>query len=122
MPTVLIVEDEPMLLVLAESVIQGHGNRTLSASSLVEAKAIVESAEEIDLLFTDLALGDDRDGGIEVANLLAHMRPETPVLYTSGRELTDGLKTLFIENSHFLAKPYTETEIIACFDKLLATQ
>jgi CheY-like chemotaxis protein len=122
MPTVLIVEDEPMLLVLAESVIQGHGNKTLSASSLAEAKAIVESAEEFDLLFTDLALGDERDGGIEVANLLAHMRPETPVVYTSGRELTDGLKTLFIENSRFLAKPYTETQIIECFNGLLQAQ
>jgi CheY-like chemotaxis protein len=97
----LIVEDEPMLRVLTESVIQSNGNKTLSAGSLAEAKAIVESAEEFDLLFTDLALGDDPDGGIEVANLVAHVRPETPVVYTSGRELTDGLKTLFIENSHF---------------------
>ena len=121
MVTVVIVEDEPMLLVLAESVIQSNGNKTLSASSLVEAKAIVESAQEIDLLFTDLTLGDDTDGGIDVANLLAHARPETPVVYTSGRELTDGLKTLFVENSEFLPKPYTETQIVQCFAKVLKT-
>ena len=122
MATVLIVEDEPMLLVLAESVIQSHGNKTLSASSLVEAKAIVKSAEEFDLLFTDLTLRDEHNGGIEVANLLAHVRPETPVVYTSGRELTDGLKTLFVENSHFLAKPYTNTQMSDCLGKMLETR
>jgi DNA-binding NtrC family response regulator len=119
MATVFIVEDEPMLLVLAESVIQSNGNKTLSARSLVEAKAIVESGEEFDLMFTDLTLGDAQDGGIEVANLLAYVRPETPVVYTSGGELTDGLKTRFVENSHFLAKPYTDTEMSKCFDRIL---
>jgi CheY-like chemotaxis protein len=122
MSTVLIVEDETMLMVLAESVIQGEGNKTLNASSLGEATAIVESAEEIDLVFTDLTLGDEHDGGIELANLVARMRPKTPIVYTSGRELTDGLKTLFVENSHFLPKPYTQTQMIECFDRLLASQ
>jgi CheY-like chemotaxis protein len=122
MATVLIVEDEPILLVLTESVIQSNGSKTLSASSLAEAKAIVESAQEFDLLFTDLTLGGEHDGGIEVANLLAHVRPEIPVVYTSGRELTDGLKALFVENSHFLAKPYTDTQMSYCFGRRRGAQ
>ena len=119
MATVLIVEDEPMLHILTEAILQSIGNKTLSARSLVEAKAIVESAEEFDLLFTDLTLGDDYNGGIELANLLAQMRPDTPVVYTSGRDLTDRLKALFVKNSHFLPKPYSETEMSQCFDKML---
>jgi CheY-like chemotaxis protein len=89
---------------------------------VAEAKAIVESAQEFDLLFTDLTIGDEHDGGIEVANLLAHVRPEIPVVYTSGRELTDGLKALFVENSHFLAKPYTDTQMGYCFGRMLETR
>ena len=45
----------------------------------------------------------------------------TPVLYTSGRELTDGLKLLFIENSAFLPKPYTDDQLNAALAKLLTT-
>ena len=92
MATVLIVEDEAVLLVLAESVLQTAGYETLSASSLVELQAIVASDTKFDLLFTDLTLHEDHDAGIEVAKLVAERQPGIPVLYTSGREPTDGLK------------------------------
>jgi CheY-like chemotaxis protein len=119
MATVLIVEDEAMLLVLAESVLQTAGYDTLTASSLVELQGIVESDARFDLLFTDLTLHEDHDAGIEGAKLVAERRTGTPVLYTSGRGLTDGLRALFVENSDFVAKPYTDTLVLAALEGLL---
>ena len=119
MATVLIVEDEAVLLVLAESVLQTAGYDTLSASSLVEVQAIVESDSKFDLLFTDLTLHDDHDAGITAAKLVAEKRPGTPVLYTSGRELTDGLKATFVENSDFVGKPYTDQLLLGAMERLL---
>lgn len=119
MATVLIVEDEAMLLVLAESVLQTAGYETLTASSLLELQGIVESDTRFDLLFTDLTLHEDHDAGIEGAKLVAEMRLGTPVLYTSGRELTDGLRALFVENSDFVGKPYTDRLVLEAMEKLL---
>ena len=82
-------------------------------------QGIVESATRFDLLFTDLTLHEDHDAGIEAAKLVAEKRAGTPVLYTSGRELTDGLKALFVENSEFVGKPYTDTLVLEALERLL---
>jgi CheY-like chemotaxis protein len=122
MATVLIVEDEAVLLVLAESVLQTAGHDTLTASSLVEVQGIIESGTKFDLLFTDLTLHEDHDAGIEAAKLVAEKKPGIPILYTSGRELTDGLKALFVENSEFVGKPYTDKLLLEALGKLLAAK
>ena len=122
MPTALIVEDEAMVLVLAESVIQHAGYTTLTASSVAEARGIIESDAAIDIVFTDLSLKEDEDGGIEIGKFVLETRPDIPVLYTSGRPFTDGLSVLFIENSSFLPKPYTDDQVTAELAKLLDQQ
>jgi len=81
MAVVLIVEDEATLLILAESVLQTAGYETLSANSLLEVQGIVESDIKFDVMFTDLTLHDDHDGGVEAAKLVVQKRPTTPVLY-----------------------------------------
>jgi CheY-like chemotaxis protein len=120
MATVFIVEDDAMVRVLAESVIQSGGYETLTAGSLAEAKSIIESNAKLDIVFTDLTLFDDHDGGVKVGNLVLQARPGTPMLYTSGREMTDGLKSLLIEGSEFLSKPYTDEQVTAALSKLLS--
>ena len=42
-----------------------------------------------------------------------------PVLYTSGRNLTDGLKEMLVERSVFLPKPYTDTQLVEAIAALL---
>jgi CheY-like chemotaxis protein len=119
MATVLIVEDEAVLLVLAESVIRSAGYETLTASTLSQAQAVIGSAEHFDLVFTDICLGDDQEAGIHVGQSVRQRRPQTPVLYTSGFNLTDGLKELFVDRSEFLAKPYTDQQLIEALAELL---
>jgi CheY-like chemotaxis protein len=119
MATVLIVEDEAMMLVLAESLIQDAGHETLTASSLPEAKSIIESDQRFDIVFTDLTLHDERDGGIQIGNLVRNSRSNLPVLYTSGREMTDGLRSLLVERSAFLRKPYTNLQAAEALATLL---
>ena len=119
MATVLIVEDEAAVLILAESVIQHAGHETLTASSLVEATSIIESDAILDIVFTDLRLHDEQDGGIQIGALLRSRRPDLPVLYTSGREMTDGLRLLLGETSDFLPKPYTDIQATDALARLL---
>jgi CheY-like chemotaxis protein len=116
MATVLIIEDEAMVLILAESVLQKAGHETLSAGLLPEGKAIIESDAKFDIVFTDITLGEEQDAGIAIGKLVENKRSGTPVLYTSARALTDGLQVLLVEHSAFLPKPYTDksSERSAC--------
>ena len=63
MATILLVEDEPPLLVLAEFVLQDAGYETVSAATLAEAQAMIHSDKNIDLVFTDITLLDAQQGG-----------------------------------------------------------
>jgi DNA-binding NtrC family response regulator len=120
MSVVLIVEDEKQVLILAESVLQEAGYETVSASTVAEALAIVESRDQqIDLLFTDLGLGDEIEGGLAIGQGFAKSRPGMPVLYTTGRGVTDGMMALFVEPNGFVAKPYTVDQLKTAVAKLL---
>lgn len=107
MALVLIVEDDDQVRVLAESCLQEQGHRTLTASNAAEALAVLEVASDVELLFTDIGLKDDVQGGLDLAKQAVKRHPNLRVLYTTGQAVTDGTQALFVENSGVLNKPYT---------------
>jgi DNA-binding NtrC family response regulator len=119
MPVVLVVEDETQVRILAEAVLEDAGYETVSAGTLAEAQAILQSEQKIDFVFTDITLGDDAGAGLEVGRVTAHSRPGVPVLYATGRGVTDGMIKLFVEPHGFLAKPYTPVQILYAVAELL---
>ena len=112
MAVVLVVEDEEQVRVLAESYLEEQGHQVLSAGTLQGAMALLEKTSHVDLVFTDLELKGDIAAGIELAREAVGRLPHLKVLYTTGRDLTDGMKARFVENSAFLAKPYTVEELL----------
>jgi DNA-binding NtrC family response regulator len=107
MAVVLIVEDKGLVRELAEWCLQDHGHHTLSASTVDEALAVLDSAQHIDVLFTDIVLKADIHGSLDLAKQAVERRPGLKVLYTTGEGVTGLTRTLFVENSAFLPKPYT---------------
>ena len=97
--------------VLADSFLQVEGNKTLSAATVQQALALIEGDETIDLLFVDLKIQDDVEGGLKLAKKAVEARPNLKVLYTSGQAVTDGMMALFVEKSAFLPKPYTVEQL-----------
>jgi two-component system, response regulator PdtaR len=67
MPIVLTVEDDEQVRVLAESILKEEGYETLSAADVNEALALLRSERKIDVLFTDIQLGTDFQGGLDLA-------------------------------------------------------
>lgn len=112
MAIVLLVEDEEQVRVLAQSYLDEQGHEVLSAGTPQGAIALLEKAPHVDVLFTDLDLKGDIHAGIELARQAVHRWPHLKVLYTTGRDLTDGMKARFVANSAFLAKPYTVDELV----------
>jgi DNA-binding NtrC family response regulator len=118
MAFVLIVEDEPQVLVLAESYLREHGHNTFSATGATEAAALLEKPDQFDLLFTDIGLKDDPEAGLKLAAEAAKLRPGIKVLYTTGQTVTDGMRALFVPKSAMLAKPYTVEQLLTSLSML----
>jgi DNA-binding NtrC family response regulator len=116
---VLVVEDEEQVRVMAESILQEAGHETRCAASMTEAQAILESDEKIDVLFADLSLMDSQEAGLHLAQAAAKHRPGLPVVYTTGRGVTDGMRALFVERNVFLAKPYNMQELLTAVSNVL---
>ena len=119
MARMLIVEDDEQVRMLAESILEDAGHQTCSAATRTEAKAIIDSDEKIDLLFVDLSLLEDQEAGLELARAAVKRRPGLPVIYTTGRGVTDGMLALFVEPNGFLAKPYNGTQLLTAVTNLL---
>ena len=120
MAVILIVEDDDQVRVLAEGILQDNGHTTLSASNFDQALALVDGTERIDLIFTDIGLQSDLQAGLMLAQEAIKRKIGTPVLYTTGQGLTDGMQAMFVERFGFLAKPYTPEQLLVAVENLLA--
>jgi CheY-like chemotaxis protein len=111
MATVLILEDEDQVRVLAESYLREQGHQTVSAATAEEALAVFEVVERIDVLFTDINLRGDVHSGLDVAKKARERQPDLAVLYATGQSVTDGMRAMMVENSAVLEKPYTVEQL-----------
>jgi len=81
--TVLIVEDEDMLLDIERNILEHYGYNVLSASTVGLAEAHArEYAGQIDLLLTDVIMPEMN--GRELSERLMTISPDMKVLYMSG--------------------------------------
>jgi signal transduction histidine kinase len=111
--TILVVEDETVLLKIATRILERNGYTVLPAGSVAEALTLWrEHAHRIDLLFTDLVLPEAQTG----RQLAEHLLKETPslkVIFTSGYS-PDFLDASFelVEGVNFLNKPYPLSRLL----------
>ena len=120
MAVILIVEDDVFIREIADMMIQDWGHQTLTASDVDEALAILRSPQPIDALFTDIYLKSAVLGGCELALQAIVLRPKLRVLYTTGNTVTEKMKALLVEGTHFLRKPYTENQLQDSVRNMLA--
>ena len=111
MGTVLIVEDEDQVRVLAESYLREQGHQTMSAATPEEALAVFDVVDRVDVMFTDVILKGDIHAGIELAKEAVQRRPDLKVLFTTGSAITDGMKAMMVDKSAVLEKPYTVDQL-----------
>ena len=120
--TILVVEDEPMLRQMAETILQDCGYKTLRASSGREAMHLWEQhRNSIDLLLTDVVMPEGVSGTDLAVKLIA-TKPRLKVLFASGYSM-DTIDTGFLRKEHanFVQKPYTHVTLSKavreCLDK-----
>lgn len=120
--TILVVEDEPDLALVVNTVLTLVGYTILQAANGQEALRLAKGQEgEIDLLLTDVVLPGNMDG-IQLADSLGQLRPKTKVLFMSG--YSDALldRTQNGNDRHLLRKPFTVAELRSKVRERLSAQ
>ena len=101
-PIVLVVEDEMVLRMRAVDIVEDAGFEPIEAVSADEAIQILESRDDISLLFTDIQMPGSMDG-LKLAHA-AHSRwPHIKIVLVSGQIAVTGAD--MPEDSKFFAKP-----------------
>ncbi|MDL2357241.1 MAG: PAS domain S-box protein, partial [Pseudomonadota bacterium] len=108
---VLIVEDEPDILMVAAELFRNLGYEVLTASNGNDAWEIADRVDHLDLLFTDVMMPGGMDG-IELAKRVRSHYPQTQIMITSGYTQPEvrgeaGAMDQFL----FLDKPYRMADL-----------
>ena len=104
--TVLLVEDEPAVRDIARIILCDNGYTVLEAANGEEALDLARShAGNVSLLLTDMVM--PRMGGLELAEKLASLRPDTKILFMSGYpEKAIRRDDILPTGASFLMKPF----------------
>ena len=110
-------EDEPLILMLAVDMIRDAGFEPLWASNAEEAISILESRDDIRIVFTDINMPGSMDG-IKLAQAVRGRWPPIRIIVTSG--FGAGELKLLPEGSQFIPKPYSVGQISDALHSLAA--
>lgn len=114
----MIVEDEPLLRMLAVDTVEGAGYVALEAADADQAIALLEARQDISLLFTDIDMPGSMDG-IKLANAVRNRWPPIKILVVSGKvSLPPSQLPL---DSRFMGKPYRAAAIVAELHSLVGS-
>jgi len=120
--TILIMDDDPQLRRLMKRTLEGMGYLVLEADSGETAESVSSKHQgRIDLLIADLIM-PRIDGFVASARLL-RTRPEMKLLFVSGyAEISPSVRESLgeLKDTPFLAKPYTNSELLEKVSEILA--
>ena len=109
LPVALVVEDEPLLRMLAVEVVEEAGFTAIEARDADEAVVLLESRTDITLLFTDINMPGSMDG-LKLAHTVRDRWPPIKILVVSGKrrlQFSD-----LPSNSCFVGKPYQTSALV----------
>ena len=118
--TILVVEDEDEIRFLATMLLEGEGYRVLEAANGNEAFAVLKQEDQdIDLLFTDIAMPGGMNG-VQVAARMQTVMPDIKLLFTSGYAARSLPDMSLIDNYPMIDKPYRPQDLIVKIRETLA--
>jgi CheY-like chemotaxis protein len=107
-PTVLLVEDEVFIRIVAADSLAESGFQVLEAADAESALHLLDQHEEVVVLFTDINMPGEIDG-LELAEIATRRRPHVKVVVTSGREWIDNSR--LPDHGVYLPKPYRPAQL-----------
>ncbi|KVV08858.1 MULTISPECIES: response regulator [Pseudomonas] len=117
---VLIVEDDPSILMVLSDYLSGEGYRVLQAENGEQAFEILASKPHLDLMVTDFRLPGGISG-VQIAEPAVKLRPDLKVVFISGypQEIRE-TDSPITRKAPILAKPFDLDELQSIIKTLLA--
>jgi DNA-binding response OmpR family regulator len=113
--TVLVLDDEPSLRLLCRVNLELDGYRVLEASSLDEARSLLDE-EPVDIALLDVHIGAER--GLDLLPELRSLEPPAAVVVLSGT--SDVTAELRAAVDAVLGKPFELHELTAAIERAVA--
>jgi CheY-like chemotaxis protein len=114
---VLVVEDAPVLRLMAISVVEDAGFDAIEAANADEAVRILESRDDIRIVFTDIDMPGSMDG-MKLAACIRDRWPPVEIILTSGYIAEKDVK--LPERALFFAKPYRPQKVSEAMRRMAA--
>jgi CheY-like chemotaxis protein len=114
---VLVVEDDPLILMCALDLVETAGFTGVGAASADEAIVILEARADILLVFTDVEMPGTIDG-VKLAHYIRKRWPPIHLIVASGRSIVE--ESQLPAGSRFFSKPYDEKTIVEEMTRMLA--
>ncbi|MGV2127712.1 response regulator [Agrobacterium vitis] len=118
-PVILVVEDSPLIRMGAIDLVKSAGYEALEAGDADEAIRILESRDDIDLVFTDVQMPGTMDG-IKLSHYIRDRWPPVKLIIASGAAILE--ESMLPGGSRFFSKPYDELTIIEAMAQLLLSE
>ena len=120
MPTVLVVEDDPLVLEVATRLVREGGYDTIPARDGREAWGILQrGTRPVDLVLADVVL--PHMSGTELAAHVVARQPELPVILMSAYAPEDLFRRgLVLSHGHLLTKPFAPEELLGMIQRLIS--
>jgi len=109
---VLLVDDEPVLRMVARQGLEDAGFEVIEADDAKAALEILDAGAAVTVLFTDVNMPGPLDG-LDLAECVHERWPAIQLVITSGR----GLTTPLPDDGRFMAKPYSIDQLIRAVDE-----
>ena len=112
---VLVVEDEPLLLMLAVGIVEDAGFEALTAVNADDAIDLLVKRTDVRIVFTDIDMPGSMDG-MKLAAAVRDRWPPIEIIITSG--LCVPAKADMPARGHFFPKPYNADRVTAMLHKM----
>ncbi|MFN4011588.1 MAG: response regulator [Pannonibacter sp.] len=117
-PMVLLIEDEPLILIDVETALEEAGFDVVTAANAAQAyKKFDASADTIRAVVKDIKLGRGASGW-DIGRHVREAVPTMPVVYMSGDSSGDWTAQ-GVPNSIMIAKPFAFPQLITAISTLL---
>jgi two-component system, response regulator PdtaR len=115
-PTILVVEDDALLRMVAADTLEENGFGVVEAANADAALKLLEKRDDVRLLFTDIQMPGSCDG-MDLARQVHARWPNILLVITSGQ--IKPTEAEIPDHGHFIGKPYRASELLGELNDML---
>ena len=117
LPSILVVEDESLVRMMAVDMFEDAGFHVLEASTGEKALQLLAECGDLSALFTDVELANSIDG-FYLARVAHNSHPEMPIIVVSGQSVAKNGD--LPKGTRFIGKPYDPAVVTSTLNEMIS--